>query len=208
MKKTFLVITCGLVVVVGLFMNAMLTKGDGYVIGDYAQDFKLENVDGKMVSMADYPSAKGFMIIFTCNTCPFANKYEQRIIELNKKYASKGYPVIAINPNDVNQMPGDSMTEMVKRSREKGYSFPYLRDDSQDITRAYGATKTPHTYLVSKVGGKYKVEFIGAIDDNPNDAKNVDQTYVEDAIDALLAGQSPTVREKRAIGCTIKWSES
>ena len=208
MKKTFLAITVVLVVAAGLFMNAMLTKSEGYDIGDYAQDFNLENVDGKMVSMADYPDAKGFMVIFTCNTCPFANKYEQRIIDLDKKYASKGYPVIAINPNDVDRMPGDSMKEMLKRSNGKGYTFPYLRDDIQDITRAYGATKTPHTYLVNKVGGKYKVEFIGAIDDNPNDAENVDQKYVEDAIDALLAGQNPTVREKRAIGCTIKWRES
>ena len=208
MKKTFPAITIVLVLAAGLVMNAALIEVEGYAVGDYAQDFKLENVDGKMVSMADYPNAKGFMVIFTCNTCPFANKYEQRIIDLDKKYASKGYPVIAINPNDVGRMPGDSMKEMAKRSNEKGYTFPYLRDDSQDITRAYGATKTPHTYLVNKVGGKYKVEFIGAIDDNPNDASNVDQTYVEDAIDLLLAGKRPVITEKRAIGCTIKWSES
>ena len=208
MKKTFLVIAGALVVAAGLFMNARLTKGGGYGIGDYARDFKLENVDGKMVSMADYKTAKGIIVIFTCNTCPFAQAYEQRIIDLDKKYASMGFPVIAINPNDVDRMPGDAMKEMIKRSSEKGYTFAYLRDDSQEIAKAYGATKTPHTYLLNKVGGKYRVEFIGAIDDNPNDPDNVDQTYVEDAINALLSGKSPNVKEKRAIGCTIKWRES
>lgn len=208
MKKTFLLIAGVLVVTAGLFMNARLTMDDGYDIGDYAQDFILENVDGKMVSLADYTSAKGFMVIFTCNTCPFAQKYEQRIIDLDKKYANKGFPVIAINPNDVGRMPGDSMDEMRKRAKDKGYTFPYLRDDSQEIARVYGATKTPHTYLLSKIGSKYKVEFIGAIDDNPNDPDNVDRTYVEDAINALLSGKSPSVKKKRAIGCSIKWSES
>ncbi|MCP4456916.1 MAG: thioredoxin family protein [Cytophagales bacterium] len=208
MKKTFLVIAGILVLAAGLFMNAQNSIAGGYEVGDYAQDFQLKNVDGKMVSLADYKSAKGFIVIFTCNTCPFAQAYEQRIIDLDKKYASKGFPVIAINPNDVERMPGDSMKEMLKRSNEKGYTFSYLRDDSQEIARAFGATKTPYTYLLNKTGGKYKVEFIGAIDDNPNDSDNVDQTYVEDAINALLGGKSPSVKEKRAIGCTIKWRES
>lgn len=207
MKKTFLLIAGVLVVAAGLFMNAKLTLGDGYSIGDYAQDFKLKNIDGKMVSMADYKDARGFIIVFTCNTCPFAKAYEKRIIQLDKSYASKGFPVIAINPNDVDRMPGDSMEEMQERAKDKGYTFAYLRDDSQNIARAFGATKTPHTYLLNKTGGKYKVEFIGAIDDNPNDPDNVDQTYVEDAIDALLSGKSPAIKEKRAIGCTIKWRE-
>ena len=207
MKKTFLVIAGALVLAAGLFMNARLTMSEDYGIGDYAADFNLKNVDGKMVSMADFNDAKGIIVIFTCNTCPFAKIYEQRIIELDKMYASKGFPVIAINPNDVNRMPGDSMEEMAKRSNEKGYTFPYLRDDTQEIARAFGATKTPHTYLLNKVGGKFKVEYIGAIDDNPNDSGNVDKTYVEDAIDALLSGKSPDVKEKRAIGCTIKWSD-
>lgn len=205
MKKIFLVIA----VVVGLFTNTKFIMDDvGYKIGDYAQDFNLENIDGKMVSMSDYKEAKGFVIVFMCNTCPFVAAYEQRIMALDKTYASKDYPVIAINSNDVKRMPGDSMEEMKKRAKERGYTFAYLRDDSQEIARAYGATKTPHTYLLSKVREKYKVEFIGAIDDNPNNPDKVDQTYVADAIEALLSGKSPTVREKRAIGCTIKWSKN
>lgn len=206
MKKTFILIVGVLAVVAVLFINAS-KPAPGYGIGDYATDFELPNIDGNMVSMSDYAEAKGFVIVFTCNTCPYAKAYESRIIDLDKKYASKGFPVIAINPNDINQQPGDSMDEMIKRSQDKGYSFPYLRDDSQDITKAYGATKTPHVFVLNKeTSDKYKVEFIGAIDDSPNDASDVSETYVEDAINALLEGKKPNVTEKRAIGCTIKWS--
>ena len=208
MKKTILIVFGALVVAAGLFMNAKLTEKPGYGIGDYATDFELKNVDGKMVSMADYSDAKGIILVFTCNTCPYAKLYEQRILSLDKEFSPKGFPVIAINPNDVGRQPGDSMAEMQKRANDKGYTFPYLRDDSQEVARAYGATKTPHTFVLNKTGGKYKVEFIGAIDDNPNDPDHVDELYVADAVNALLSGKKPKVTEKRAIGCTIKWSES
>lgn len=205
MKRTFILVTGVLAVVAVLFMNA-LEPTPGYGVGDYANDFDLPNVDGKSVSMADYKDAKGFIVVFTCNTCPYAKAYESRIIDLDKKYASKGFPVIAINPNDITKQPGDTMDEMKKRSDKQGYSFPYLRDDSQDVAKAFGATKTPHVYVLNKeAADKYKVEFIGAIDDSPNDAGDVSETYVEDAIDALLSGGKPSITEKRAIGCTIKW---
>lgn len=192
-------------VIAVLFINAS-EPAAGYGVGDYAKDFKLENIDGKSVSLADYNSAKGFIVVFTCNTCPYAKAYESRIMDLDKNYASKGFPVIAINPNDITQQPGDSMDEMKKRAGNKGYSFPYLRDDSQEVAKAFGATKTPHVYVLNKEAtDQYKVEFIGAIDDSPNDASDVSETYVEDAINAILAGGKPTVTEKRAIGCTIKW---
>lgn len=205
MKRTFILIL-GVMAVVGvLFINASEPEA-GYGVGDYAADFKLPNTNGKIVSMSDYSSAKGFIIIFTCNTCPYAKAYESRIIDLDKKYADKGFPVIAINPNDVSQQPGDSMDEMKKRAGNKGYTFPYLRDDSQEVTKAFGATKTPHVYVLNKESsGKYKVEFIGAIDNSPNDPSDVSETYVEDAINAILSGSTPAVTEKRAIGCTIKW---
>lgn len=189
-----------------LFMNASRPV-PGYGVGDYAADFELPNVDGKMVSLSNYDNAKGFVVIFTCNTCPYAKAYESRIIALDKEYAAKGFPVIAINPNDINKQPGDTMEEMQKRSKSKGYGFPYLRDDSQSVAKAFGATKTPHVYVLNKeASGKYRVEFIGAIDDSPNDPNDVSDTYVENAINSLLKGEKPTVTEKRAIGCTIKWS--
>ena len=208
MKKTFLLATGLLVVVAVLFVNATESPEGGYEVGDYATDFKLPNVDGKEVSLADYADAKGYVVVFTCNTCPYAKLYEQRIIDLDNKYRSKGFPVIAINPNDTGQQPGDSMEEMIARAKEKNYPFPYLRDDSQETTLAYGATKTPHVYLLSKEGGKLRVEYIGAIDDSPREAADVNERYVEDAINALLAGEKPAVTSKRAIGCTIKWRDA
>ena len=205
MKRTFILIVGVMAVIAVLFINAS-EPAAGYGVGDYAKDFKLENIDGKSVSLADYSNAKGFIIVFTCNTCPYAKAYESRIMDLDKNYAGKGFPVIAINPNDISQQPGDSMDEMKKRASDKGYTFPYLRDDSQEVAKAFGATKTPHVYLLNKeAANKYKVEFIGAIDDSPNDLSDVSETYVEDAINTILSGGTPAVTEKRAIGCTIKW---
>ncbi|MEQ8552643.1 MAG: thioredoxin family protein [Cyclobacteriaceae bacterium] len=209
MKKTILVVTGLLVTVAVLFVNASDAGIKGFDVGDFATDFKLENIDGKMVSLSDYSDAKGYIVVFTCNTCPYAQLYEQRIIDLDKKYASKGFPVIAINPNDINKQPGDNMEEMISRAKEKGYTFPYLRDDSQKVASAYGATKTPHVYVLNKeASGKLKVEYIGAIDDSPREASDVQERYVESAIDALLSGKKPEVTNKRAIGCTIKWKDA
>jgi len=208
MKKTTLLVFGILVTIGALFINAK-NNDLGYEVGDYATDFELTNIDGKSISLSDYKDAKGYIVVFTCNTCPYAKMYEQRIIDLDKKYASKGFPVVAINPNDVGQQPGDSMAEMQKRAEDKGYTFPYLRDDAQDITRQYGATKTPHVFVLNKENAdKYKVEYIGAIDDNPRDAGDVGEKYVESAVDALLSGKTPTVKTKRAIGCTIKWKDA
>lgn len=208
MKKTIWTITGVLTVVALLFINAKLNQETGYDIGSNAKNFSLPNINGKMVSLTDFKDAKGIVVVFTCNTCPYAKAYEQRIIDLDKKYASQGFPVVAINPNDVGQQPGDSMQEMAKRAKEKGYTFPYLRDDSQEVTKMYGATKTPHIYLLSNNNGVYTVEYIGALDDSPREEGDVTARYVEDAIAALMKGQKPTITNKRAIGCTIKWSNS
>jgi peroxiredoxin len=177
---------------------------EGYKVGDIATDFSLENIDGKMVSLSDYKDAKGFIVIFTCNTCPYAVAYEDRIIALDKKYASKGYPVIAIMPNDPDVQPGDSMEAMKTRAKAKGFTFPYLMDEGQNIYPQYGATKTPHVYLLQKTKKGNEVKYIGAIDDNYKDANAVNVRYVENAVDALLKGEEIETTETRAIGCTIK----
>lgn len=176
----------------------------GYQVGDYATDFRLENIDGKMVSLSDYKDAKGFIVIFTCNTCPYAVMYEDRIIELDKKYADKGYPVIAIMPNNPKVQPGDSMDNMKKRAKEKGFTFPYLMDKGQEIYPQYGATKTPHVFVLQKTQKGNQVKYIGAIDDNYKDASAVKTKYVEEAVDALLEGKEVKETQTRAIGCTIK----
>ena len=179
----------------------------GYKVGDKADDFALKNVNGKMVSLADYKDAKGFIVIFTCNHCPYAKAYEQRIMDLDKKYQSKGYPVIAISPNDPKMVPDDSYENMVKRAKDKGYSFPYLFDESQQVARKFGAMKTPHVFVLNKSSKGYTVEYIGAIDDNTEDASQVQHHYVEDAVNALLEGKQVPVSETKAIGCTIKWKQ-
>jgi len=180
------------------------SQNKGYDIGDIATDFKLKNIDGKTVSLSDFKAAKGFIIVFTCNTCPYAVAYEDRIEALNKKYAPKGYPVIAIMPNNVKTKPGDSMKAMQIRAKEKGFTFPYLMDANQSIYPQYGATKTPHIYILESTARGPVVQYIGAIDDNYKDATLVKNNYVENAVDALLKGVPLEVQKTKAIGCSIK----
>lgn len=191
----------------GLFLLAFmpfLMNAQGYKPGDTATDFKLKNVDGKHVSLADYKKAKGFIVVFTCNHCPFAVAYEDRIIALNNKYAAKGYPVIAINPNDPSVQPKDSYEQMQQRARDKKFTFPYLFDEGQKVYPVYGATKTPHVFLLNKEKGKLIVRYIGAIDNNHANAADVTEKYVEKAVDELLAGKAVSQTETKAIGCSIK----
>lgn len=193
-----------LALVVFVATTAFTNVGTGYDIGDIATDFELENIDGKMVSMSDFEEAKGFIIVFTCNTCPYAVAYEDRVEALNKKYADKGYPVIAIMPNNTDVKPGDNMKAMKARAKAKGFTFPYLMDKGQKIYPQYGATKTPHVYILEKTKKGPQVKYIGAIDDNYKDASAVTKRYAEDAVDALLSGKDIPETKTRAIGCSIK----
>ena len=193
-----------MVLVLTLSAFSIKTTDNGYNIGDIATDFSLENIDGKMVSLLDYKDAKGFIVTFTCNTCPFSIAYEDRIEALNKEYASKGYPVIAIMPNNPEVQPGDSMTAMQERAKDKGFTFPYLMDKGQKVYPQYGATKTPHIYLLQKSEHGNVVKYIGAIDDNSRDENAVKVKYVEDAVNSLLEGKDIELKETKAIGCSIK----
>jgi peroxiredoxin len=177
----------------------------GYKAGDKAIDFKLKNIDDKNVSLSDYKDAKGFVVIFTCNHCPYAVAYEDRIIELDKKYKKKGFPVIAINPNDPSVFPSDSFDNMKKRANKKGFTFPYLFDETQDIAKAYGATRTPHVYLLQKEENDLIVKYVGAIDDNYQDETAVEDKYVAESIELLLSGKPVDRTSTKAIGCSIKW---
>lgn len=178
-----------------------------YDLGDQVSDFKLKNVDGKMVALSDYKSSKGVIVIFDCNTCPYSKAYNGRIMELNKKYASKGFPVITINANSPGISPGDSYQEMVAQAKKKGYDFPYLVDESQEVARSFGATNTPHVYVLRNDAGNFKVAYIGTIDNNSRDASAVTKKYVEDAVDELLSNKSVSLAKTKAIGCGIKWKE-
>jgi peroxiredoxin len=177
---------------------------DGYKVGDIATDFKLKNIDDTFVSLSDFPKAKGFIIIFTCNTCPVSKRNEDRILALDKKYKDLGYPVIAINPNNPAVQPGDSFELMKVRAKEKGFTFPYLFDDGQKIYPQYGASATPHTYILQKEKEGLIVKYIGGIDDSSRNESGVKTKFVEDAVDALLAGKLIKVTKTKAIGCSIK----
>jgi len=204
MKKAIKIIPAALLV---LFISAFTLKNTtqkGYGIGDVAAGFSLKNIDNRMVSLADYKDAKGFIITFTCNTCPFAVMYEDRIQALNEKYGFQGYPVIAIMPNNTDVKPGDNMQAMKQRAQEKGFTFPYLMDEGQKVYPKFGATKTPHIYVLEKSKKGNVVKYIGAIDDNHKDAAAVKVKFVENAVDALLKGEEVVQKETKAIGCSIK----
>ncbi|MDY8134183.1 thioredoxin family protein [Aquimarina sp. 2201CG5-10] len=207
MKTLKILVGVAFVIAISAFainkVSSPVVKG-GYAIGDVATDFKLKNIDDSMVSLKDYKEAKGFIVIFTCNHCPYSVAYEDRIIELDKKFKTKGYPVIAINPNNPKAYPTDSFDHMKERAKEKGFTFPYLFDDGQKIYPQYGATKTPHVYILEKTSDGNKVRYIGAIDNNYKDASSATEKYVEDAVNALLKGEKVPVETTRAIGCSIK----
>lgn len=194
----------GLILFLGAFTISDNSIDDGYGIGDVVADFSLKNIDGNMVSLSDFEDAKGFLVIFTCNTCPYAVAYEDRIIALDNKYKAKGVPVIAIMPNNPDTKPGDAFDKMTNRAADKGFTFPYLIDEGQQVYPQYGATRTPHVYLLEKKDAGNVVRYIGAIDDNYQDAASVEEKYVENAVDAMLNGKEIEVKTTKAIGCSIK----
>ncbi len=191
-----------------ILFTAFSANSQGYKVGDNAEDFKLLNVDGKYVQMADYEDAKGFIVIFTCNHCPYSVAYEDRINLLDRRFSQEGYPVIAVNPNDSLIQPQDSYSKMIVRAREKSFSFPYLLDASQEVFKTYGATRTPHVYILNKENKELVVRYIGAIDNNYEDGGAATEKYVESAIENLKMGELPEPDFTKAIGCTIKVKKS
>ncbi len=191
--------------ILSLVTILLLTAGSSiaqstYKIGDTMPDFSLKGTDDKMHTMADFENANGYVIVFTCNHCPFSVAYEDRLIALHNKYAPQGYPVIAINPNDPISYPSDDFASMKVRATEKGFTFPYLFDEGQKLYPTYGATKTPHVFLLDK---KKALQYVGAIDDS-RDPETVETHFLADAIEALKAGKTPDPASTKAIGCGIK----
>lgn len=175
-------------------------------IGDKAPDFKLRNVDNSWVALKDYSDQKGVVVIFSCNHCPYVKLYEERYVALQEEFGPRKFPLVAINSNDSTIVAEDGFSYMVQNAAEKGFNFPYLLDDKQ-LFKAYGATRTPHVYLLKNDGKHFTVAYIGAIDDNPQDASDVKDRYLAQAIEAVLKGEQPSPAETRAVGCTIKFKE-
>jgi thiol-disulfide isomerase/thioredoxin len=172
---------------------------ESFDIGDPAPAWKdLIGVDDQTHSLNDLADAKAVVVVFTCNHCPVAKAYEDRIVQLAADYADKGVELVAIN---VNNMDADKLPAMKQRAEEKGFKFTYLYDPTQAIGRSFGATVTPHVFLLD---GQRRLAYMGAIDDSM-DAEKVTQHYLRDAIDAVLAGNAPAVATTQQVGCGIQY---
>ncbi len=171
-------------------------------IGDEAPNFHLPSVDGRVYSLEDLKDKRVVVVMFSCNHCPTVKAYEDRFIKFCKDYQDKKVSLIAINPNDDEKYPEDSFENMKRRAREKGFNFPYLRDEDQKTAKAYGAERTPEVYVFDE---KRLLRYHGRIDDNVHEPNQVTLRYLRDAVDAALKGWKVPIAETEPIGCTIKW---
>jgi len=202
-------------IVFALAVTAMLVATSSLAaelkIGDTAPNWSgIPGVDGKKHSLSDYQKAKLVVLVFTCNHCPVARDYEERLIALQKEYKSKGVQVIAVAVNDLDEdrlpaMRGRAAGKELGdwRTNKEPFNFPYVYDESQKIGRDYSATATPHVFVLD---GKQKIAYMGSVDDNQN-VKKVKERFLSDALDALLAGKQPPKAKTKEFGCTIKWKE-
>lgn len=166
-------------------------------------DFKLKNVDGNFVSLSDYPDAKGFIIVFTCNHCPFAKLYPPRLNDLNNKFKPLGVPLIAISSTDTMMYEEDTYPNMVIKANEEHFNFPYLFDEMQEVAKNFKAQKTPHAFVIWKENNQWIIKYNGAIDDNGMEPNKVTETYVSNAVNELLTSQTIKTSETKSIGCQI-----
>ncbi|QJD78565.1 thioredoxin family protein [Spirosoma rhododendri] len=176
----------------------------GYSLGDAITNFTVKGTDGRPVSLTDYGSQKGVILIFTSNHCPFSRTYEDRIQALNQRFAPLGYPVLAIMANDPAAYEEDSFANMQRRATEQNYSYSYTMDESQQVARRFGATRTPQAFVLKRAADQFVLEYMGAIDDNPQDPSGVQRQYVSDAVTSLLARRPVATPITKAVGCAIK----
>jgi peroxiredoxin len=170
--------------------------------GDQAIPFTLPGVDDKQHALTDYADKEAIAVIFSCNHCPYVRAWEDRMVQIQAEYADKGVQLIAINSNDAQKYPADSFPKMKERAREKSFNFPYLYDETQEVARAYSAERTPEVFLFDKGG---TLRYHGAIDDNYDNPNAVQSHHLRQALDAVLAGQAPSVAQTPPVGCTVKW---
>jgi peroxiredoxin len=171
-------------------------------IGAKAPAFTLKGVDGKMHSLPDYADKQVVVVIVSCNHCPTVVQYEDRMIAIQRDYASKSFQLIAINGNETDNHPTDDFPHMAERAKAKGFNFPYLRDDDQKVVRALGAVRTPEVFLF---GPDRTLVYHGRIDDNADSPSKVRRHDLRQALDEVLAGKPVTVPNTVSVGCTVKW---
>ncbi len=179
-------------------------RNERLTIGAVAPDFNLPGVDGKSYSLQSFSGKSIVVVIFSCNHCPYVQAYEDRMIALQQQYQDKGVSFVAINANETVNYPGDTFEKMVVRAKEKGFNFPYLRDDSQKVADAFGAHYTPEIFLLDS---ERRLRYTGKIDDNWQNPDQVKVQHLKDALDAVLVGKPIDEPETHAIGCTIKWAK-
>ncbi len=172
-------------------------------LGDTIEDFSLQNVDGKYISLNSYPEAKGFIIVFTCNHCPFAKLYSERFNEMAKKYGALKVPLLAINPMDTVVYEDESFLAMQEKAKVASFTFPYLQDNLQTVAKDFNADHTPHAFVIWKENNQWIIKYTGAIDDNGAESDKVKNPYVANAVDELLAGNKVKEPETRSIGCAV-----
>ncbi len=197
-KQILLIITLAILVAFKGVYSSSHNMEDAVI-----SDFNLENVDGKFVSLKDYPNAKGFIIVFTCNHCPFAKLYPPRFNALNKKYQPLGVHLIAISSTDTISYEEDTFVLMKEKAKKEHFNFPYLFDGDQTVAKQFKAQKTPHAYVIWKINNKWVVKYNGAIDDNGMEPQKVKKTFVATAVDELLKEQAVSLKETKSIGCQI-----
>ena len=188
-------------VLAAVLVLSAVASAEELAIGAKGSGLWLLGTDGKTHSLADYKGKKGVAVIFTCNACPYAKAFEDRINKLAKEYQPKGIAFLAINPNDPGRVPEDSYEEMIARAVEKNYSLPYLYDSTSAVGLAYGAKVTPHVFLLDS---SFTLVYRGRVEDDA-DPKKVKSYDLKNAMDALLAGKKIKVAETKAFGCSIKW---
>lgn len=171
------------------------------------EDFSLLNIDGKQVSLRNYPDAKGFIIVFTSNHCPFAKLYPKRLNALTNKYKKLGVPLIAISSTDAVTYEEDSYANMVAKAKKEHFKYPYLYDNTQGVAKDFKADKTPHVFVIWKENNEWVVKYNGAIDDNGFEPKKVQNPYLQNAVEALLNKKEVETKETKSLGCQIHFRQ-
>jgi peroxiredoxin len=172
-------------------------------LGTKAPDFSLVNVDGRTVSLSELSKAPALVVMFICNHCPFVKHLADALAQFSAEYMAKGAAVVGINSNDVANYPADSPEQMVREAEERGYQFPYLYDETQEIAKAYRAACTPDFYLFDR---DRRLVYRGQFDDSrPDNGKPITGADLRSAVDAVLAGKKPSDEQRPSIGCNIKW---